>query len=61
VDEFGLQPGEALFLNDIYLTAGEYGPVNLSLGYHPDGTERWYIASDEPVSIETFCKAKDLT
>jgi hypothetical protein len=56
VDEFGLQPGEALFLNDIYLTAGEYGPVNLALGYHPDETERWYIASDEPVSIETFCE-----
>lgn len=54
VDEFGLQPGEALFLNDVYLTAQEYGPVSLALGYHPENGEHWYIASDEPVSLETF-------
>jgi hypothetical protein len=54
VDEFPLQPGEAILLDDVHLTWGRYGPVHLALGYSPDGKERWYVASDEPVSIETF-------
>lgn len=56
VDEFPLQPGEAVFLNDVCLTWQKYGPVHVALGYSPDGKERWYVASDEPVSIETFCE-----
>ena len=54
VDEFPLQPGEALLLNNVHLTWGKYGPVHLALGHSPDSKERWYVASDEPVSIETF-------
>jgi len=54
VDEFPLQPGEAVFLNHVCLTWQKYGPVHVALGYSPDGKERWYVASDEPVSIETF-------
>jgi len=49
-----LQPGEAMFLNNVYLTGKRYGPVHLALGYHPEEKERWYIVSDEPVSLETF-------
>jgi hypothetical protein len=45
-----------VFLNDVHLTWEKYGPVHLALGYSPDGKERWYVASDEPVSIETFCE-----
>jgi hypothetical protein len=49
-----LQPGEALFLNNAYITGHKYGPVNLALACHPEDKERWYIVSDEPVDIETF-------
>jgi hypothetical protein len=56
VDEFPLHPGEAMFLNHVYLTWGKYGPVHVALGYSLDGKERWYVASDEPVGIETFCE-----
>ena len=56
VDEFPLHPGEAMFLDEVHLTWREYGPVYLALGYSPDGKERWYVASDEPVDIETFCE-----
>jgi len=38
----------ALCLLDAYTTG------NCQLGYSPDGKERWYVASDEPVSLETF-------
>lgn len=55
---FSLQPGEAIFLNDVRLTGQEYGPVHLALCYSPDGKEKasapWYVASDEPVSLQTF-------
>jgi hypothetical protein len=54
VDTFPLQPGDAIFLNDVYLTGQKYGLVHLALGYSPDGKERWYVASDEPVGYETF-------
>jgi len=50
VDEFPLQPGEAVFLNDVRLTWQKYGSVHVALGYSPDGKERCYVASDEPVS-----------
>ncbi|MBS4016286.1 MAG: transposase [Candidatus Latescibacteria bacterium] len=49
-----LQPGEFMFLNDVYLTGQEYGPVHLALGCSPDGKEKWYVVSDETVSYETF-------
>jgi len=54
VDTFPLQPGEAIFLNDVHLTGQEYGPVHLALGYSLDGKEKWYVASDEPAGYETF-------
>jgi len=57
VNEIMLQQnfsGNVMLLNDVYITGHEYGPVHLALGYSPDGKERWYVASDEPVSIETF-------
>jgi len=54
VNEISLEPGNAIFLNDVYLTGQNYGPVHLALGLSPDGKERWYVASDEPVSLETF-------
>jgi len=54
VDEFPLQPGEALFLNHVCLTWQKYGSVHLALGYSIDEKEKWYVASDEPASIETF-------
>lgn len=54
VGEIPLQPGSAVLLNNVYLTGQEYGPVHLALCYSPDIEERWYVASDEPVSIETF-------
>ena len=56
VDEFLLHPGEAVFLNHVRLTWGKYGSVHVALGYSTDGKERWYVASDEPVDIETFCE-----
>ena len=49
-----LEPGEALFVNNVYITGHKYGPVNLALGCHPEDRERWYIVSDEPVDVETF-------
>ncbi len=49
-----LEPGEALFLNNVYITGQKYGPVNLALAFHPEEKERWYIVSDAPVNIETF-------
>lgn len=54
VGDIPLQPGEVMFLNDVYITGQEYGPVNLILGYSPDGKEKWIVASDEPVSLETY-------
>lgn len=49
-----LQPVEALFLNNVYITGHKCGPVNLALACHPEDKERWYIVSDAPVNIETF-------
>jgi len=54
VNEIPLEPGNAIFLNDVYLTGQNYGTVHLALGYSPDGKEEWYVASDEAVSLETF-------
>ena len=56
VNEIPLEPGNAIFLNDVYLTGQNYGTVHLALGHSPDGKEEWYVASDEPVSLETFCE-----
>jgi len=54
VDEFPLRSGEAIFLNNVSLTWDRYGPLHLALAFSPDSKERWYVASDEPVSMETF-------
>lgn len=54
VGDIPIQPGEVMFLNEVYITGQEYGPVNLILGYSPDGKEKWIVVSDEPVSMETF-------
>ena len=56
VNEIPLEPGNAIFLNDVCITGQNYGPVYLALGYSPDGKEKWYVVSDEPVSMETFCE-----
>ena len=56
VNEIPLESGNAIFLNDVCITGQNYGPVNLALGRSPDGKEEWYVASDEPVSLETFCE-----
>jgi len=53
VEEIPLQPGDTVLLNNVYLTGQEYG-LYLALGYSTDGKERWYVASDEPASLETF-------
>lgn len=54
VNEIPLEPGNAIFLNDVHITGQHYGPVYLALGHSSDGKEEWYVASDEPVSLETF-------
>lgn len=56
VNEIPLEPGNAIFLDDVRITGQNYGPVHLALGHSPDGKEKWYVASDEPVSLETFCE-----
>jgi hypothetical protein len=46
--------GMAYFYNNIYLTAKSYGPVHLACGCPINGSDYWYVVSDERVSIDTF-------
>jgi len=47
------QGGKALFLQNVYITNGKYGPVSLALAHCANG-EYWYVASDEPTDLATF-------
>jgi hypothetical protein len=53
VGRFSLRPGESLFLQNVYITAGKYGAVCLAFHHCVNG-EYWYVVSDEPVSMDTF-------
>jgi len=48
-----LAPGEARFVHQVYITAQRYGPVQLALARRHDGTEYWFVASDEPTDVQT--------
>ena len=54
VDDFALAPGRALFLQNVAITAEQFGPVSLALARHSRNGEYWYIVSDEPTSVYTF-------
>ncbi|MCK4817143.1 transposase, partial [bacterium] len=54
VGRFSLQQGgQPLFLQNVYITDDEYGPVCLALAHCANG-EHWYVVSDEPVDVGTF-------
>ena len=54
VEDFALAPGRALFLHNVAITAGPFGPVSLALARHTSTGEDWYIVSDEPTTGHTF-------
>jgi hypothetical protein len=54
VEDFPLAPGRALFLQNVAITAEQFGPVSLALARHSSNGEYWYIVSDEPTSVPTF-------
>jgi len=54
VEDFALAPGRALFLHNVAITAGPFGPVSLALARHTSTGEDWYIVSDEPTTVHTF-------
>lgn len=50
----GLAPGQACFWHRVWITAQRFGPVHVALARLNNGTETWYIVSDEPTGVETF-------
>jgi hypothetical protein len=54
VEDFALAPGRALFLQNVAITAEQFGPVSLALARHSRTGEYWHIVSDEPTSVHTF-------
>jgi DDE family transposase len=54
VEDFPLAPGRALFLQNVAITAEQYGPVSLALARHSRTGEYWYIVSDAPTGVLTF-------
>ena len=54
VGRFSLQQGgKPVFLQNVYITDGKYGPVCLALAHCANG-EYWYVVSDEPADVGTF-------
>lgn len=49
-----LQPGQARFWHNVFVTQQRYGPVHLALAHHRHRKEHWYVLSDLPTSLETF-------
>jgi hypothetical protein len=51
-----LKKGQRLFLEGIYLTEEEYGPVNLACSWdeQDEDDDPWYIATDEEASNHTL-------
>lgn len=54
VEDCALAPGRAVFLHNVAITAGPFGPVSLALARHSRTGETWYIVSDEPTSVHPF-------
>jgi hypothetical protein len=50
----GLAPGQACFWHRVWLTAQRFGPLHVALARLNNGTETWYIVSDELTGVETF-------
>src|SRR5690606_14899516 len=48
--------GKGCCYNQVWLTQRRYGPLHLAVAQviTPEGTEKWAIASDEPVGRHTF-------
>ena len=53
VEDFPLAPGRALFLQNVAITAEQFGPISLALARHTSNGEYWYVVSDEPPSLHT--------
>jgi len=45
--DIDIRPGERQYLQEVYLTQGKYGPVNLAITWDPDEDEPWYIVTDQ--------------
>jgi hypothetical protein len=50
----GLAPGHACFWHRVWVTAQRFGPVHVALARLHNGTETWFVVSDEPTGVETF-------
>ena len=48
------QHGHLVVMNDVYLTARRYGPVNIAAIHAFGAQEPWFIVSDEPCTLKTF-------
>jgi hypothetical protein len=48
--------GNGCFINHVWITKRQYGPLYLALGHviTPNGHEKWAIISDEPAGRHTF-------
>lgn len=54
---FHLNLGEALLIQGVSITKlNPYGAVNLADSRDPISREIWYIVSDQPTSLQTFCE-----
>lgn len=53
-NRLGLAPGQAFFWHRVWITAQYFGPVHVALARLENGSETWYVVSDEPTGLETF-------
>lgn len=52
--DIDIRPGERQYLQEVYLTQGKYGPVNLAITWDPDEDEPWYIVTDQVADYYTL-------
>ena len=53
-ENFALAPGRALFLHNVTIPAGPFGPVSLALARHTSTGEDGDIVSEEPTTVHPF-------
>ena len=55
LNQYHLAVGEVVLLQGVKLTKTHaFGSLNLALGRDPIGHQAWFVATDEPASLQTF-------